>query len=90
MNTLTITTYAYSIIKPKIVARRATSALREDFTSLQVRAHPEQLLVLPHLEPLAHLAQHSLEQEQVSPHLGQQALRQEPLSLEQAQQEPFA
>jgi hypothetical protein len=55
-----------------------------------VRAHPEQLLVLPHLEPLAHLAQHSLEQEQVSPHLGQQALRQEPLSLEQAQQEPFA
>ncbi len=90
MNTLTITTCAYSIIKPKIVARRATNALHGAFTSLPVRAHPARLLVLLHLVRLARLARHSLGQEQESLHSAQQAPRLEPLNLEQARPEPFA
>ncbi len=41
MNTLAITTFAYSIIKPKIVACSATSALHDAFTLLPVRARQE-------------------------------------------------
>ena len=90
MNTLKNATGAYSIIKPKIVACRATSALHEAFTSLPVRARPARLLGLLHLALLARLARHSLGQEQESLHSAQQAPRLEPLNLEQARPEPFA